>query len=640
LKDGTTGVYPRGMKTCFFILLLAGTLFGAEVLPLGHFIYEQDSGLVPQGASVSLDIPAKVVIGHQMPAKLVVRNEGTVAFDVSTGGDYRATGFPQRMKVRVRDASGKALPELTFANYGVGGGGLSSVENLQPGRSHGIDFPLDRYVSFPSAGEYTVIAGHDLGWKWDKNRPHPLASARVQVVLPTAQEALALVKAIVARKQTTLTHIAFQGKSYPPMRDEAMDYITQAKLCVLRHPVFLPALIEAAKDGSAEAVSGIGYIPIPDATEALISLLKSDGQRITSEALTQLSRRVPSRGDPAKPALMSLWGDVFQIGPLLPGAWKSDFEAPLAEAATQLLGHANPNVVSAAATIISCCVHQAAAPAVLAALQKSLDARREIPRDDTAALYPPLPEPALLGALVSLRKRGWRSPGSGNTATLVARFLEYADKDIPKPADDEWKDDMLTWVEHGPVTLKEISLRAIPLPLSPAAVEAVIKALDDEDPRVLIAACEVAEASKLADFVKPLCQLIEMDRVERVHEAAIKAAEACHGGMVLLHAVAQTIIVKDHLVSSVKTLVRGTIELPPITSSGGSSNFTTDQRFHIRAAWRDFLAKHESELVEGRKMPMPDVETLKKLTGADNTKDSSVVDYSFKDGSRWPPTKR
>lgn len=485
-----------------------------------------------------------------------------------------------------------------------------------------------------------MTAGHDLGWQRDEKRPHPLGASTIVISEPTPAQAAALVKSIVAGKQVTPTHVAFQGRSYPPVREEPMDYVTQAKLCVLRHPVYLSALKEAAQGGSAEAVSGIGHIATPEATEALIALLKSEHSRIQSEALTQLVRRVPDPTDATRPAVHSMWGgDTFQIDPLLPVSWRKEFEATVAEEAARLLLHSDPNVVSAAALLVQGCGTENAGRSLLVALQKSLDAWRNIPRVETAALYPPLPEPALLGALDALRKRGWRSPQPGGTALLVAKFREYADDTIPKPAGDEWRDSMLLWVENGSATLKEYALRAIPLPLSSAAVNSVLKALEDDSPRVLVAACDVARRAALKDFITPLCQMVETDGVEAVHRAAMTAAKECGARMELWHAAADTIVSKEHLVNSVHELVAGTIDLPLGGGSGGNSNFSREQRFQIRAAWTVFLKQHEKTLSEGRKLPPPDAETAARLTGMNFKGGRSVVDFQLKDGRRWPASQ-
>lgn len=629
------------MKKLFFAFLLVPVFTqGAEELPLDD---PRGGGWedlkMPDEAETVLVLPEKAVIGAQIPAKLVVRNKGRQAFEITIGGDYRATGFPQRMKVRVRDADGNALPGLTHENYGMGGGGILVPRTVKPGGSEEIAFPLDRYVSFPKAGTYTVTAGHDLGWQRDDKKPHPLGTATIIISEPDAAAAAALVKSIIAGKQVTPTHVAFQGTSYPPVRGEPMDYVTQAKLCVLRHPVYLSALNEAAQGSSAEAVAGIGHIATVAATEALIALLKSDVFRVQSEALNQLQRRVPDKDDPRQPAMRNFWGDTFQIDPLLPGSWKPEFEAQVADEAARLLTSPDHNVVSAAAQLVAGCGTENAGKNVLDALQKSLDQWRDVRRDDTAALYPPLPEPALLSALDGLRKRGWHSPQPGGTAQLVAKFREYADESVAKPAGKDWRESMITWVENGPATLKEHAIRAIPMPLSHAAVKAALKALEDDSPRVLVAACEVAGKAGLKDFIVPLCQIVETDRVERVHVVAMDAAKACGAHMELWRAAAATLVHKDQLVDSMHALVSGTINLPLAGGHGGNSNFTREQRFQMRDAWIDFLQQHEKTLANGTKLPPPDLETTARLTGMNFEGGRSVVDYQLKGGERWPTSK-
>jgi hypothetical protein len=201
---------------------------------------------------------------------------------------------------------------------------------------------------------------------------------------------------------------------------------------------------------------------------------------------------------------------------------------------------------------------------------------------------------------------------------------------------------MLTWVENGPPTLKEHALKAIPQPLSDTAFEVVLKALDDDNPRVIIAACHVAKASKRNEFILPLCQIVELDRIEQVHSAATHAAQECGARMELWRAVAQTIIVKELFVGSVRALVQGTIDLPLAGGSSGNNNFTVNQRFAIRKAWQEFLAVNEADLSAGRKLPIPDGKTSATLTGSELSENnsSSVVSFTLQDGSSWPLNRK
>lgn len=624
-----------------FALALAVSL-RAEDLPLD---YPQAGGWkdlqVPERVEVSLQLPARAVIGAQIPAKLMIHNRGTVGFEITIGGDYRSTGFPQRMKVRVRDANGAVMRELTPESYGMGGGGILAPRTVKPGGSESIEFPLERYVSFLKAGKYTVTTGHDLGWQKHASRAHPLGQASIEIAEPTAAQAEELVKSILAGKQTTPTAVAFQGKSYPAVREQSpVDYVTQSKLSVLRHPAYLPPLREAAKIGSIEAISGIGHIATADATEALIALLKSESPAAVTEALLQIVRRMPDKGDATKPAMFWRSGDTFQIDPLLPDSWKPEYEKSLIDEAARLLRHPVPDVVSAAALIIESCGTESVGQPLLDALQVALDAERSPPRHETAALYPPLPLSSLLIAVDTLRKRGWRSPEPGRTALMVAKFREYADDSIPKPADARWRDSMLTWVENGPPTLKEHALRAIPLPLSDAAVKAVLKALDDDNPRVLIAACQVAAKSTLKDFAPALCQLVEIEPIPNVNGAAVDAAIHCGARLDLWRVVAGNIVEKQLLVDSVRSLVVNLLDLAPGSGSSGNSNFSREERFQMREAWLAFLKKHEPTIAKGKRIPLPDSATANRLLGGKAEADQPVVSLQLRGGGRWPELKK
>lgn len=614
LKSSQTNYCPK-----WWVLVLWALVTGlcAEELPLD---YPGGGEKVPEGVTASVVAPTEVIIGEEMPAKFIIKNTGSHPFKISTGGDYRATGYPQRLKVRVRDATGTAMPELTLYNYGIGGGGLCGEATIEPGQASEIEFPLEYYVSFPSAGTYTVIVGHDLGWAQDREKPHPLGVAKLVVKEPTPEKALALVESILSNKT--------------PVRGRPVDSVARARLSLLRHAIYLDPLRQAATKGSVVSVTGIGHIATVEATESLLDLLNHANQEIQTEAFQQLQTRIPPK-DAGSKSILQGWGDGFQIGPLSPSIWKAEFELKISTAATKLLSQSDPNLVRAGANVIATCGGPESAPAVIEALQKSLDTYRSENRNDASAMS----EVALLTALDQLRKRGWRAPRPGRTAAMVAWFRQLADSSVPKPDGDDWKDDMLIWVTSRPPTLQENALLAIPLPLSEAAAKIVLEALGDKNPRVLAAACAVAQKSASPQFQRPLVQLVEIERVSQVHRAAVEAAMACGAKMELWRALVSNIVVQELFVEAIHALIRGTIDLPTMGGSSGNSNFSREQRFQIRDVWIEFLNQNEKLLLAGKKLPPPDQETAFKLTGANFPSGSGAVSYELNDGTRWPPVK-
>ncbi len=611
------------------LLLLGGlSLHAEEALPLEAAWPGKQ--FVPPGVKLTLKLPAQVVIGHEIPAALVVRNEGTQSFTVSVGGDYRSTGYPQRMKVRVRDAAGSLLPELSRESYGFGGGGIGFEPRIEPGGQHEVEFPLDCYVSFPQAGDYTVTSGHDLGWKLDALHPHPVAQAVLKVRMPTAVEAAAHVGALFASQPT------------PKPRNESaalqQQWNLEKSLSVLRHPVYLPALIRHAQAGYTAAVKGIGHIATPEATEALLALLDHASTEVVQTSVQQIHRRLPLQQADGKLLPGFYWGSSYQIEPLLPAAWEERFEKPLLQSGLRLLEHESAEVVQLAAHVLKSRGTAVHALELLALLQKSLDASHPVqsgPKANTLDL--PVPQCALIEALDGLRSRGWRlDERGGGTAYLVAWFRQLSDTTVPKPEGDDWKRSMLTWVENGPKALKIAALEALPQPLEDAAVKPVLKALEDEDLGVMRVACVVAGKSQRPEFATPLVQIIETCHESFLQRAARDAAQACGARLKLWEALASTIIDKDRMCDAVRQLVLGTIDLPPSNGSSGNSNFTREQSFAIRDAWRTFLQKHRDELAAGKKVPPPGAVAAAALTGGNFDKNSPVTRIDFKDGTCWP----
>lgn len=617
------------MKWILCVLFSLGVLAAEELsLESRSLHFGVEGAPPPPGAKVSLLLPAVVMIGQEIPAVLLVQNIGDKPFKISLGGDYRATGCPQRVKVRVRGAAMQLLQGLPQEAYGFGGG-LGWTPEIQPGGSHRIEFPLACYVSFTKPGIYTVTAGHDLGWKVDAQHPHPLGKALLIVKEPTPEEATAHVDRVFDSQRLPA------GWQESERLSLALDL--ERRLCVLRQPVYLPALRARAAAGSVAAVQGIGHVATPEATEALLALLENASPTVVEAALVQLFRRLPVWQDAAQQAPYAQGSSRYQIDPLLPASWQVRFEQPVLEAAVKLLSSPQAELVENAASLLRLRGGAEHAPALLAALQKAMDT--PVPTHGGAApnsLDFPRPQQALINALDALRLRGWRITGPGRTAPTVAWFRQLADQKIPRPVKPGWQSSMLTWVTNGPPLLKVCALEAIPQPLSDEAARAVADALEATDLRVLRTACTVAGKSGRPEFVRPLAQIVELSTDTFLQQAAHEAALACGARLELWEAWTAAITSTGRLSHAVRTLIEGTLEIPR-TNGTGNSNFTRDQRFVLRDAWREFLQQHRQPLSQGRKVPPPGGELAARLTGASFDPASPVTAVDFTDGTRWPP---
>lgn len=618
------------MKRLFvpsLILLSCLHVHAEESLPLE--LAWPGKEFVPAGVKLSLKVAPVAVVGHEIPAMLVVRNEGTQGFKISVGGDYRCIGFPLRVKVRARDAGGNMLPGPPLTSHRSSCGGLGLEPYIEPGSEHEIELPLDCYVSFRNAGVYTVHAGHDLGWKVDPAHPHPVAQVSLKVTMPMAVEAAEYVDDLFA--------------SQPPSPKDPSDALEresrmEKSLCVLRHPVYLPALMHHAQAGSKAAVKGIGQIATVEATEALLELLDHTHVGVVQTSLQQIHRRLPKLDAADKPEHPGFWRSPYQIDPLLPASWQPQYETPLVQALLRLLEHESDDVVGLAARLLTSRAKPYHASALLSVLQKCLEAPYEVqsgPKAKTLGL--PLPQGSLIEPLDGLRTRGWRlKSGAGDTAHLVAWFRQLADPAVVKPDGMAWKSSMLTWVEKGPKGLKIAALEAIPHPFSAEAVKTVIQAFADEDWGVRRVACEVAGKSGRSEFVSGLVRLVETAHESYLNRAARNAAIHCGAKMEVWEALASTIVVADLSSDALHDLVVGTIELP-FSGSAGANGCSLEQSFAIRDAWRAFLRKHRKTLAAGKKIVPSDAATTAALTGAIFDAEHPAVEFKLKDGARWPP---
>ncbi len=566
---------------------------------------------VPVAAEASLKLPEKVKLGDALPGIFTVKNSGSEPFQISTGGDYRGTGFPLRMKIRVTDSQGGVLPD---ASKGLPHfGGWSGSEKIAPGASHDIEFPLSGYVTLPGAGIYTVESCHDLGWIVDEARPHPVAKTKIEILMPSADEAAARVRDLC--KSNDPTRLFHLGK--------------------LQHVVFLPSLIQAAADGNADAVPGIASIPGTAAFEALLGLLENPSPDVVNAAGDALKERLPSLSDPTKPAFRSWVDNTAAIKD-----WDVKFRSPLLKSALKLLQNKDAAIVELGAAFIEAQGEAAHAKPLLDATQTALKGPWKIRSGKGAnVLDPPPPLRGLIQAIDALRNRGWRlgSDTNGGSSVILAQFRELADSNMPRPTDDRWKETVLAFINANPPTFRQNAILAIPTPIVEDRFEtALMKALEDKDWGVLRSACEVAGKSGRASFIRPLCQIVETTHETFLQDAASSSAQALGARVELWAAWCEVITDQDFMYNALGQLTKSTLDLSS-NSGGGNSNFTREQRFAIRDAWRKFLSINHDRLARGERIPLNDPSVTLALTGSDLDPQNPAIRLQTQDGGYWPP---
>lgn len=596
------------MKALLLSLCLPALAHAENTLPIKTEFGAKSP--VPAGAEVTLKLPERVKLGDAIPGIFSVKNSGTEPFEISTGGDYRGTGFPLRLKIRVTDSSGGVLPD---ASEGLPDfGGMSGSRKIEPGASFDITFPLAGYVTFPGAGIYTIEACHDLGWMVDDARPHPMAKAHIEIIMPTADEAAARVRDLCA--------------------GDDRDRLFQLEK--LQNDVFLPALIREAETGHANAVTGISGISGTVAFEALLHLLENPSVDVVKAAGYSLKGRLPSFAEPTKLAF-PLWnGNSAALKD-----WDPKYREPLLKSALALLRSSDATAVELGASFIAAQGDASHAAPLLEATQTALNGPWEIRSGKGAnVLGPPPPLRVLIQAIDALRDRGWSlGPNTnGGSAVILAQFRELADPKLPRPASDRWKQTVIAFSDANPPTFRQNAILAIPTPVPDEFEPVLMKALEDKDWGVLRSACEVAGKSGRASFIRPLCQIVETTHETFVQSAASSSAQALGARVDLWNAWCEVVTDQDFMSEAVRQLALGTLDISS-GSSGGNSNFTREQRFTIRDAWRDFIRKNNGRLARGEHVPTDDPTVTPSLTGCDINPQSPAVRFQLSDGKQWPP---
>ncbi len=596
------------MKAFFLPLCLTSFAFAGQPFPI-----KTDSGAkfaVPAGAEVSLKLPEKLKLGDAVPGTFTVRNTGAEPFEISTGGDYRGTGFPLRLKIRVTDPKGSVLPD---ASNGLPEfGGMMGSQKIEPGASFDITFPLLGYVTFPGAGIYTVEACHDLGWLVNVDRPHPIGKARIEIVMPTADEAATRVRDLCA--------------------GDDQDRLFQLEK--LQSSVFLPALIREAEAGHFAAVTGIAGISGRASCEALLNLLDHPSADVVNAAGNSLRWRIPSLSTPDKPAFPAWKENRAALKD-----WDPKYREPLLKSALALLHRKDNAAVELGASFIQAQGDASHAEPLLEATQTALNGPWEIRSGKGAnVLDPPPPLRSLIAAIDALRGRGWRlglNP-AGGTAVILAQFRELADPTLPRPATDRWQQTLMAFSDANPPTFRQNAILAIPTPVSDELDPTLMNALEDKDWGVLRTACEVAGKSERASFIRPLCQIVETTHETFVQSAASSSAFALGARVELWNAWCEVITDQEFMSEALRQLALGTLDINS-GSSSGNSNFTRSERFAVRDAWREFIRKNSARLARGERISTDDPSVSPALTGADIHTQDPAVRFHLPDGKQWPP---
>ena len=307
---------------------------------------------LPKGMSVSLESDKLVYfVGENILLHYRIDNTGNEPFKISVGGDYRGSR-PIRFKITAVSRGGKAVEDPTPFPFNFGG--LLAGGEVKPGGTWFEKACIAQYCRFETPGIYTVKVFHDLGFGEKRKGDPREVSITLKLRAPTEAQARAL---LVAADHAGPKSWGVWGQKGTAQ----LDY------SCLRHPAYLPALVERAHGTNFQnALEGIASIRTLKATQALADLLNDTARGRAAAA--KLASRLPNAESDSGCFLGACPKPQFPAS-----AWDKKLAPPVRDFALRLLANENRADSLLAASLLRCIGTPQEVPALLKALEYAVE---------------------------------------------------------------------------------------------------------------------------------------------------------------------------------------------------------------------------------------------------------------------------
>lgn len=561
---------------------------------------------VPPGARVTLELDKpSYFLGENILVHFRLENVGDKPFSYSYGGDYRGGSRSLRFQVTAVGPDGRPVADPDPSGFNMGGMGASPV--LKPGQRVYWSLPLIRYCRLDEPGRYTLHIKHDLGWTETPQRPTPVGSVVLTLLMPTPAQARQVLQEMDALPSPTSRGWGEKSASYPDFS-------------ALRYPVYLPLLRERAEGKTPQAfetaLQGIGNIPTPEATQALLKLAGDPDTHRALQAAFALNARLP---DP------ELQGALVHRSPfqdpsaaprkyLTKAGWREGFAPAVRAHAHEFLTAADTEAVICGAFMLECVGTSGDLPALLQALDLAIQKAPALPL--ATGSYP-----RAYGACTELERAtlvrlqdGATPPAEPRTPAEQDMFLQ-ALAARPQFRPTGWEYQSLTILD-GPIGYMRaralatmVTLAPLPPALSAQMRQRLPHLLLDPNEDVQVAACGLAQKIKDPALRAPVLQALASARHFPLPNDATNAAyfqglrwEALKFWADCLDDPARKQDALGFLVGLLNT--KG--------GYGSDSNFDAATGAALKAEWDKFLLAHRQEIQDGQRYSVdaPEVRAL------------------------------
>ena len=300
---------------------------------------------------------AKYFLGENILLDYQISYDGDGALEIDSVdgiGTYACT-------VIATDREGKQAPApaLEFNCHGQSG------RPLRRGDSITLSIPLIYYCRLEQPGTYCIRASYNLYWSElgsaiPQDDPR-WAEATIEVGMPDAGQAKQVVE-----------HMRRLEKDVDYYRDGTWETPDYANFACLQYPVYLSILEQLAndKEGDKRALLGITHNPTPEATEALLRLLKDVDKDRVKQITASLCDRLPDPQGVNRPNRRNPIRFADAESKLVKRSWRGDFAFPVRRFARTMLNDDDPTTVRCAAYILEAVGTREDMPALLAAVSR------------------------------------------------------------------------------------------------------------------------------------------------------------------------------------------------------------------------------------------------------------------------------
>ena len=372
-------------------------------------------------------------------------------------------------------------------------------------------------------------------------------------------------------------------------------------VATLYHPIYLPALIEQAENGSIAALTGIDSVRTVEGTEALVRLIKLPDTKplmVPSNAMAaarSLERRLP------RPPVYREWApEQTALRKRMQATWNPRFAEPVRTFALALLQTTNRDALVLAASELAATGRAEDFDLLKPALERAATLTDTVWQTDHGYPYHQSVARSLAATAFQLgvTNHDFSKPRNAGEALLFLGHLRDTNSAHPK----DWEQTSLRLLRDRSAFIRAETAWVVPRPPPAQIQQELVQLMTDRDVAVQNWAFEALSGTRSHVVRSNVLHVLSSTSDRWLFNATVSLAMTNDARAEAAEIIAARF--NDPLAGPGSTMPHEAARaLVQIISGGGhiSGGFNTlNDTNAMRTRWMDFVARHRSELVAGR----------------------------------------